>query len=154
MIVRGDLILDPRTWILKNLGDLIVSKCEQGLESILMIYANYEWLEQSSKTFQNFIDELRLADPLHQRFGHDGVMSVTYTRGSYILLESPILPSIKKDDTLGLHGGIHLDHVMLYIDCDEGLLFKDNINRLVLNPARKFVIEHADKAERFVERFK
>jgi len=34
---------------------------------------------------------------------------------------------------------------MLYMDCDESLLFQGKINRPVLNPARKAVIEHATK---------
>jgi len=40
------------------------------------------------------------------------------------------------------------------MDCDESLLFKGKINMLVLNPAREFVLEHADKVERFIEKFK
>ena len=62
--------------------------------------------------------------------------------GLHILLDSMILPSIKNGGKLGLHEGIYLDHVMLYMDCDEDLIFKGQINRLelVLNPARKFII--------------
>ena len=43
---------------------------------------------------------------------------------------------------------------MLYMDCDEDVLFKGVLNRPVLNPAREFVIEHADKCEKFLERFR
>ena len=46
------------------------------------------------------------------------------------------------------------DHVMLYIDFDEDLLFKGIMNHLVLKPSREFVIEHADKAEKFVTIFR
>ena len=44
-----------------------------------------------------------------------------------------------------------MDHVMLYMDCDEIFLFKDKINSPVLSPAREFVIEQTEKAERFIE---
>jgi len=62
MIVKRDFTLDPRTWILKDLRDLIVTKCEQGFTSILMMDANEE---QSSKTFYNTIEKLQHADSLH-----------------------------------------------------------------------------------------
>ena len=55
--------------------------------------------------------------------------------------------TLNKVGTLGMHKGIQLDHVMLYMNCDENLLFKGKINRPVLNPVREFVIEHVDKAE-------
>ena len=157
MVVERDTTLDPRTRILKDLRDSIVPKREQGFKPILMMDANDDWLEKSSKIFQSFIEELQLQDPLHQKFGQDGVTPATYARGTnrldYILVDSTILPAIKKIGTLGLHEGIHSDHVMLYMDCDESLLFQGKINRPVLNPAREFVIEHADKAEKFVEKF-
>jgi len=65
-----------------------------------------------------------------------------------------ILPSIKKVGKMKLHKDIHLDHVMLYMDCDKDLTFKDKINSLVQTPARKFVIEQTDKVKRFIERFR
>ena len=43
---------------------------------------------------------------------------------------------------------------MLYIDCDETILFNGIINLPVLNPAREFTIKHADKIEQFLERFR
>ena len=62
-----------------------------------------DWLEKSRKTFQSFINELQLEDPLYQRFEQDGVTPVTYARGTkrlnYIPLESTILPAIKKIGT-------------------------------------------------------
>ena len=62
MIVERDFTLDPRMWILKDLRDLIVTKCEQGFTPILMMDANEE---QSSKTFHNTIEKLQHADSLH-----------------------------------------------------------------------------------------
>ena len=48
----------------------------------MMTDANDDRLEWTSKTFQNFIDELQLVDPLHQKFGQDAMTPVTYARGS------------------------------------------------------------------------
>jgi len=39
------------------------------------------------------------------------------------------------------------------MDCNADILFKRVLNCLVLNPAPEFVIEHADKCEKFLERF-
>ena len=75
----------------------------------------------------------------------------TYTIGSkrldYILVDSMILPSIKKVGKMKLHKDIHLDHMMIYMDCDKDLTFKGKISSLVQMPARKFVIEKTDKVE-------
>jgi len=66
-----------------------------------------------------------------------------------------MLPSVKKlGMLLGQYEGIQSDQVMFYIDCNDILLFKGEINRPVLNSARDFVIEHADKSERFTKKFK
>ena len=61
---------------------------------------------------------------------------------------------IKRIGSLGLHEGINSDHGMLYMDCSKDTLFKGVFNRLVMNPARKFVIEHADKCEKFLAHFR
>ena len=47
-----------------------------------------------------------------------------------------------------------MDHVRLYMGCDEELFFKGKINRPDLNLSREFVTEDTDKVERFIERFK
>ena len=82
---------------------------------------------------------------------------MTYARGSqhidFILVDAVIAPSIKRIGSLGLHEGIISDHVMLYIYCDENTLFKGTLNRLVMNPAHKFVTEHPDKCEKFLAQF-
>ena len=63
-------------------------------------------------------------------------------------MDSTILPDIKNIGVLGLHDVIISDHVMLYIDSNERLLFGDIINRPVMNLAREFVLEHTDKCEK------
>lgn len=97
-------------------------------------------------------------DPLHARFDTDGLTPTTYARGNrridFILVDSLIAPAIKRIGTLGLHEGIFSDHVMLYMDCDEKELFKGIVNRPVMHSAREFVIEHADKCKRFVDKFR
>ncbi|KAL7524511.1 hypothetical protein ACHAXR_001597, partial [Thalassiosira sp. AJA248-18] len=146
MIVDGDFTLDPRTRILHDLRDLITDKRAQGYRPILMMDANDTWLQTGSKAFTTFIADLNLIDPLYNKFKHDGITPSTYSRGSrridFIFVDPPIEPSIKRIGTLGLHE----DHA--------ASLFRGIINRPVLSPAREFVIEHADKAEKFLKRFK
>ena len=99
MIVKGDLNLDQKIRLLKDLGYLIVTKHEKGFKQSLMMDANDDWLEQISKIFQNFIENLQFEDPLHQRFGQDGVIPVTSrgpTRQDCIMLDSTILPSTRR----------------------------------------------------------
>ena len=43
---------------------------------------------------------------------------------------------------------------MLYMDINEQKLFRGVMNRPVLNPSREFVVEQADKAEKFIKKFK
>ena len=71
-----------------------------------------------------------------------------------ILVYSTILPAIKRIGTLGLHQRIILDHVMLYMDCGEHLLFDGIINQHVMTPSREFVIEHANKCKAFIDLFR
>ena len=85
-------------------------------------------------------------------------MLTTYSRGKRridcILVDNTIVPAIKRTGTPGLHEGVISDHVMLYMDYDETQLFSSIINRPVLNPPQKFVIEHADKFEKSVGKFR
>ena len=69
------------------------------------------------------------------------------------MVDATIVPAIKRIGTLGLHEEVILDHIMLYMDCDEDQLFSGIINRHILNPSREFVIKHADKCEKFVDKF-
>ena len=43
---------------------------------------------------------------------------------------------------------------MLYMDCDERMLFGGIINRPVMNPSREFVLKHTDKCEAFLKEFR
>ena len=157
MISEGDTTLDPRSRILKDLRTLITSHRAKGYRPILMMDANDEWVDSKSG-FAQFVKEMSLVDPLYNKFCGDGLTSTTYARGSrridYILVDSVLESSIKRIGTLGLHEGIISDHVMLYMDCDEEELFHGLINRPVMNPSREFVIEHADKAVKFLKKFK
>ena len=83
------------------------------------------------------------------------MISTTYSRSKhridFILVNSTIVTAIKIIGTLGLHEGIILNHVMLYMDYDE--LFSGIINRCVLNPSQEFVIKHAHKCENLIDKF-
>ena len=43
---------------------------------------------------------------------------------------------------------------MLYMDCDERLLFGGSINQPVMSPGWEFVIEHAEKCKKFIDLFR
>ena len=73
MIQEGDLDLDPRTQILNNLRELITTKQAKGLRPILMMDANDEWLQSGSKTFQAFIKEMQIEDPLYNKLKDNGL---------------------------------------------------------------------------------
>ena len=158
MIKEGDFSLDPRTRILDDLRTLITSKREEGFRPILMMDANNEWLDSGSKTFQSFVKEMGLVDHLYDKFKNKGLTETTYARGKrridFILVDASITHTIKRIGTLGLHDGILSDHVMLYMDIDEKALFKAIMNRPVLHPTREFKIEHADKCEKFINKFR
>ena len=149
--------LDPRTRILHDLGNLITQKRAEGFRPILMMDANDDWLQTSSKAFTTFVEDMRLVDPYYEKFKTSGLTGTTYARGSrridFIFVDSTILPAIKRIGTLGLHEGIISDHIMLYMDCDERLLFGGIINRPVMSPGREFVIEHADKCKKIIDLF-
>ena len=156
MIQEGDLTLDPRSWVLNDLRQLITAKRSQGYRPILMMDANEDWTKIGS--FRSFVEEMGLVDPLYEKFKDDGITATTYARGSrridFHLHDRALQPYVRNVGTLPLHAGILSDHVMLYVDYDEDGLFGGIINRPVMSPAREFVIEHADKAETFLEKFK
>ena len=93
-----------------------------------------------------------------KKFGSNGITNITYSSWSrqidFILVDLTIKSAIKKIGTLCLHEGIISDHVILYMDCDKATLFSGIINQPVRNHDIKFTIEHADKAEQFLERFR
>ena len=82
MIIEGDTDLDPRTRILQDLGDIITQKRVEGFRPILMMDANYDWLQTNSKAFKAFIKEMHLVDPYYEKFKTSDLMSKTYARGS------------------------------------------------------------------------
>ncbi len=158
MIQDGDLTLDPRSRLLTDLKQLIINKRQQGFRPILMMDANDDWVTSPNTSFRKFLDELKLEDPLYNKFKDAGLAQTTYARGSrridYIFVDPIIAPAIKRIGTLGLNEGIVSDHVMLYMDVKEDELFRGILNRPVLNPARELVIEQADKCDKFIQRFK
>ena len=83
--------------------------------------------------------------------------STTYSRVNhrinFILVDSTIVPAIKRIGTLELHEGIISDHVMLYMNCDKDQLVSGIINRPVLNPSEDFVIKHAEGCEKSIDKF-
>ena len=97
-----------------------------------MMDDNDDWLQTNSKEFTAFIKEMHLVNPYYERFKTLGLAGTTYAQGSqridFVLVDSMILPAIKCIGTLGLHEGIISDHIMLYMDCDEQLLFGGIIN--------------------------
>ena len=135
MIKEGDLTLDPRTRILTYLRYLITAKRAQGFRPILMMDANDDWLDSSSKVFRAFLEDMQPLDPLYEKFGAEGVTDTTYARGKrcidFIIVHSTIVPAIKRIGTLGLNEGIISDH------CDEKELFRGILNRPHINPARE-----------------
>jgi hypothetical protein len=157
MIKEGDMTLDPRSRILTDLRELITNKTSGGFRPILMIDATDEWLDKGRKEFQLFVDRMNLIEPLHQKYGNNGMVSTAYFRGKrridFILVDAIIVPEIKRLGTLELHKENVLDHVILYMDCNENQLFSGIINRPVLNPSWEFAIGHADTWEKFVDTF-
>ncbi|KAL7517834.1 hypothetical protein ACHAWF_000158, partial [Thalassiosira exigua] len=150
MITEGDMALDPRTQILDDLRKLITEKRAEGLRPILMMDANDDWVRPEGKSFAAFIEEMKLVDPLHKHFKN----ARGTKRIDYMLVDEFVDQAIIRIGTLGLHEGIIFDHVMLYMDIDERQLFGGIINRPVLHPSREFTIEHADKMEKFLAKFK
>ena len=82
MFKEGDLTLDPRSRIPKDLKDLITHKKAKGFQPILMMDVNDKWLDKGSKEFQSFVDKMNLINPLHQKFGNDKMTATTYSRAN------------------------------------------------------------------------
>ena len=70
---------------------------------MLMMDANNDWVDTSSKTFCNFVHVMKLVDPLSEKFATEGLTKTTYARGTcqldFILVDSTIAPAIKKIGT-------------------------------------------------------
>ena len=65
MTQEGNVNLDPRTQILQDLDDLITQKRAEGSRPILMMKANDDWLQTSSKVFKAFFEEMHPVNPYH-----------------------------------------------------------------------------------------
>ena len=78
MIIEGDTDLDPRTRILQDLDDLITQKRAEGFRPILMMDANDDWLQTSSKAFKAFIEDMHLVNPHYEKFKTSGLTGTTY----------------------------------------------------------------------------
>lgn len=120
--------------------------------------ANEDWSSKSGTQLSNFIRNAGLSDPLCDRFYQDGVTRTTYARGSqqidYILFDETLIPAIRAIGTLGLHEAMVSDHVMVYADLDEAMLFEGLVNRPVRVPNREFILAQADKKKIFLDAFK
>ena len=79
MIKDGDMSMDPQTRILTDVKALVTHKMTEGFRPIIMMDANDDWTEKGSKTFQAFISDLHLIDPLHDKYGSQ--LQATYSRG-------------------------------------------------------------------------
>jgi hypothetical protein len=123
--------------------------------------ANEDWSdERKGKSLKKFMDELKLVDPLYDRFNGKGLVESTYSRGwrwrriDFLLFDATLVPAVKRIGTLGLHHAIVSDHVMVYADIDEKELFQGRINRPVRVPTREFILAQADKCKMFLDGFK
>ena len=119
MIEEGDMSMDPQTRILIDVKALVTQKMTEGFRPIIMMDANGDWTEKGSKTFQAFILDFYLIDPLHAKYGLQ--LQATYSRGyrrlDYILIHALIAPAIKRIGTLGMHKGFKFsNHVFLYME--------------------------------------
>jgi hypothetical protein len=94
---------------------------------------------------------------LVHKFGQEGVIMTTYARGKrhidFIFMDQKLLPAVQRVGTLGLHEAMFSDHVMVYMDLDEKILFNGIINRPVAVPSREFMLAQADKCEKFLKLF-
>jgi hypothetical protein len=151
--------LDPRARLLKDLRKVIDEERARGFRPIVLMDANEDWSDpKAGKSLRKFMTDLKLKDPLYDRFNGKGLVESTYSRGrrriDFMLFDEALVHAIKRIGTLGLHHAIVSDHVMVYADIDESLLFQGLINRPVRVPTREFVLAQADKCELFVKGFK
>ena len=80
MISKGDTTLNLWTRILQDLRDLITWKHTDGFRPILMMDANDDWLQTSSKAFKAFVKEMHLVDPYYEKIKTLSLTSTTYAR--------------------------------------------------------------------------
>lgn len=150
--------LDPRARLLSDLKTVIEEARSEGYRPILAMDANEDWTSPSGKQLSSFLTEVGLVDPLYDRFCNQGLTKSTYARGSsridFIFVDKALAPAIKRIGTLGLHEAMFSDHVMVYADIDESLLFDGQVNRPVRVPNREFMLSQADKCEIFIKAFK
>jgi hypothetical protein len=150
--------LDPRARLLSDLKTVIEGARAEGYRPILAMDANEDWASSSGKQLSAFLAETGLVDPLHDRFIGQGLTPTTYARGSsridFIFFDQALAPAIKRIGTLGLHEAMVSDHVMVYADLDESLLFDGQVHRPVRVPNREFMLSQADKCEIFMKAFK
>jgi hypothetical protein len=150
--------LDPRARLLSDLKTVIEEARAEGYQPILAMDANEDWASSSGKQLSAFLAETGLVDPLHDRFIGQGLTPTTYARGSsridFIFFDQALAPAIKRIGTLGLHEAMVSDHVMVYADLDESLLFDGQVHRPVRVPNREFMLSQADKCEIFMKAFK
>ena len=79
-----------------------------------------------AKLSKGFIIDVHLVDPLHAQYASS--LQTTYSRGhrrlDYILLDASLAHTITRIGTVGMHKAFKFaDHLLIYIDCNEKLLF-------------------------------
>jgi hypothetical protein len=151
--------IDPRMRLLTDLRTLIEKERSNGYRPILCMDANEDWSDaRTGKSLKKFMNELKLVDPLYDRFDGKGLVESTYSRGrrriDFLLFDAALAPAVKRIGTLGLHHAIVSDHVMVYADIDEKELFQGRINRPVRVPTREFILAQEDKCKMFLDGFK
>jgi hypothetical protein len=150
--------LDPRARLLSDLKEIINQARGEGYRPILAMDANEDWTSPTGRQLAVFLNEMGLVDPLYERFSNQGLTPTTYARGSsridFILFDKALVPAVSRIGTLGLHEAMVSDHVMVYADLNESILFDGQIHRPVRVPNREFMLSQADKCEIFLRAFK
>ena len=74
---------------------------------------------------------------------------------TYFLVYRSFEPAIEGIGTLGQYEGLkYSDHVFLFMECRESVLFKGIINRPMHHPSREFKLDQADRVQKFLKRFR
>jgi hypothetical protein len=140
--------LDPRARLLADLKEIINQARGEGYRPILAMDANEDWTSPTGRQLAAFLNEMGLVDPLYERFSNQGLTPTTYARGSsridFIFFDKTLVPAVSRIGTLGLHEAMVSDHVMVYADLNESILFDGQIHRPVRVPNREFMLSQAD----------
>ena len=142
---------NPRQQILKDLTALITTKRNEGLQLILMMDANGDYIKGKDKELADFLNTNGLCDPFYDKFQ---ISPATYIHGSnrldYIFMDPALTGAIKRIGYLGTHDGAMSDHVMAVMDICETTLFAGILNRPPQHHSREILIAQEDKVANFL----